>query len=401
MNSSPQNDTVRRISELILLAASKGALRKAVCSKPNDKTQLKTVLSPKLIAKRPCLQSECFLKDNKVLHVNLPLEEADTLSALTELIGTHGQVNLLGNGFECEYRVSSSGKQMLAGVDKAEKKLRAAESAPVFTDDNNREKRHILSGNEPFLVLLGVADKNGRVFDRKQAKFRQINRFLELIHDVEDRLPKDKIRICDLCCGKSYLSFAAYHYFANIRGMEVSMTGVDLKPDVIAHCNRATKELGFDGLEFLCGDIAEYTPEEKPQLVISLHACDIATDLVLCRAAAWETDVILSTPCCHHELNHSISCPPLSFITEYSMLRQKLCDAATDALRLCRLEMQGYETCAIELIDPDETPKNIMLRALRRPHFDPNSKAAKEARERYLAARAFLVGDAKEDSFHF
>ena len=401
MNASSQNDAASRAASLILLAAQKGAMRKAVCSKPFDKAQIKTVLSPKLIAKRLCLQAECFLRDNKVLHTNLPLDERATLAAIDQLIRSHGQVNLLGNEFECEYRVSSSGKLLLAGFDKAERKLSATESTPILTEENNREKQHILTGSEPFLVLLGVADKNGRVFDRKQAKFRQINRFLELIRDVEDKLPSDRIRICDLCCGKSYLSFAAYHYFANIRGMQVSMTGVDLKPDVIAHCSRTAKELGFDGLEFLCGDISDYTPEEKPQLVISLHACDIATDLVLCRAAAWETDVILSTPCCHHELNHNINCPTLSFITDYSMLRQKLCDAATDALRLCRLEMQGYETCAIELIDPDETPKNIMLRALRRPHFDPNSKAAKEAQKRYYDAKSFLVGHLGVDPFHF
>lgn len=401
MSHSVSNDTIARVCRLILSAAQRGALRKAVFSKPSDKTQLKTVLSPKQIGQKSCLQAECFLKDNKVLHKNLPLEEAETLSALTELVAAHGQVNLLGNGFECEYRTSSSGKQLLLGADKAEKKLDQMEAVSHTEETNNREKRHILSGNEPFLMLLGVADKNGRVYDRKQAKFRQINRFLELIRDVEDRLPSDRIRICDLCCGKSYLSFAAYHYFANIRGMEVSMTGVDLKPDVIEHCSKTAKALGFDGLEFLCGDIAQYVPEEKPQLVISLHACDIATDLVLCRAADWRTDVILSTPCCHHELNHSISCETLSFITDYSMLRQKLCDAATDALRLCRLEAEGYETSAIELIDPDETPKNIMLRALRRPDFRPDSKAALRAKERYLAAREFLLGGTSADSFHF
>ena len=179
------------------------------------------------------------------------------------------------------------------------------------------------------------------------------------------------------------------------------MTGVDLKPDVVDRCQKTADALGFAGLEFLCGDIAEYTPEVLPSLVISLHACDFATDLVLTKAAQWGTDVILSTPCCHHELNHNINSPCLKFITDHSMLRQKLCDAATDALRLCRLESQGYSTAAIELIDPDETPKNIMLRAIKKPTFDPNSKEAKEAYEKYVLAKEFLCGKDIEPKLHF
>jgi hypothetical protein len=276
-----------------------------------------------------------------------------------------------------------------------------AERADNVTDTNNKEKKHILSGNEPFLMLLGVSDSNGRVYDKKQAKFRQINRFLEIIRDVEDKLPTDSIRICDLCCGKSYLSFAVYHYFANVKKYNVSMTGIDLKPDVIEYCSDTAKKLGFDGLEFICGDINDYTTDNIPQLVISLHACDIATDIVLCKAAEWQTDVILSTPCCHHELNHNISSPALSFITDYSMLRQKLCDAATDALRLCRLEAEGYTTSAIELIDPEETPKNIMLRAIRKKNFKKDSKAALDAKKRYLDAKAFLCGKDNLSNFHF
>ena len=148
-------------------------------------------------------------------------------------------------------------------------------------------------------------------------------------------------------------------------------------------------------------DVNLYEPKELPSLVISLHACDIATDFVLEKAASWHTDVILSTPCCHHELNHNISSPALSFITDHSMLRQKLCDAATDALRLCRLEAHGYATAALELIDPDETPKNIMLRAVRKKNFDENSKEAKEAKEKYLKAKAFLCGEDKIGDYHF
>ena len=203
------------------------------------------------------------------------------------------------------------------------------------------------------------------------------------------------LRVCDLCCGKSYLSFAAYHYFTEVLGRDVKMTGVDLKPDVVAYCNEVAKKLGFAGLEFLHGDVNKYECDEHVHLVISLHACDIATDFVLNKATQWQADVILSTPCCHHEMNHTIECEALSFIAEHSMLRQKLCDAATDALRLKRLEACGYSVCALELIDPEETPKNIMLRALKRRNFDISSPEAKRLQEEYLTAKAFLVGDKK------
>jgi hypothetical protein len=153
-------------------------------------------------------------------------------------------------------------------------------------------------------------------------------------------------------------------------------------------------------MRFVCDDITNTPKDVTPDMVISLHACDIATDIVINSAIDLGAKIILSTPCCHHELNHNIDCKALSFITDYSMLRQKLCDAATDALRLKRLEAQGYSTCALELIDPDETPKNIMLRAIRKKSFDPSSPAAKKAMEEYLGAKQFLCG-VGGDKCHF
>lgn len=402
MNDIPNvSDALRELARLIMLAAEKNALRRAVFSKPHDKALQKMVLSPATVSKKPCLQAEFFRKDNKAFHKNL--QPSDALeNELCDIAVGFSQINLLCVGGECEYRLSKSGKDILLGGQKLEKYLRSLNSAEdtSLAESAKKEKNYILDGSEPFLRALGVSDENGRVYDKKQAKFRQINRFLEHIRDIEDRLPKEEIRICDLCCGKSYLSFAVYHYFSNIKKCKVDMTGIDLKSDVIEYCSKIANELSFDRLEFICGDIREYETNTLPQLVISLHACDIATDIVLQKAAEWQADVILSTPCCHHELNHNIDCGALSFITDYSMLRQKLCDAATDALRLCRLEAQGYTTAAIELIDPDETPKNIMLRAIRKKGFDPSSKSAVKARERYESAKNFLCGD-KRDDLHF
>ncbi len=395
-----ENIQLNNVCRLLLLAADKHLLRKAVFSKPCDKGLLKAVITEKSISGQSALQIELFHKDNKVTHKNLFCDKL-TEAELADFASGFMQINLLCTGGECEYKCSSSGKAVIINERKLEALLTSSQAAERSQDTNNRQKKHILNGNEPFLKLLGVSDANGRIYDKKQAKFRQINRFLEIIRDCEDKLPNDRIRICDLCCGKSYLSFAAYHYFSVIREMKVSMTGVDLKPDVIAHCSSVAHELGFDGLEFICGDINEYTPEEKPSLVISLHACDVATDLVLQNAARWGADVILSTPCCHHELNHSINCSELEFITRHSMLRQKLCDAATDALRLCRLEAEGYSTCTIELIDPNETPKNVMLRAIRNKKFNKDSKEARQAFENYIKAKSFLLGGNDDSELHF
>ena len=395
------DEKILKISSLILLSAEKSVLKKAILSKPNDKSIQKTVLTKRVISKRDALQAETFHKDNKATHKNLFFDEINA-DSLCELLCEFKQINLITSIGECELRTSSSGKTALLNDKKLERTLETT-TVDSTTEilSNNREKKRILDGSEPFLKLLGVSDENGRVFDKKQSKFKQINRFLEIIRDCEDKLPNKSIRICDLCCGKSYLSFAAYHYFANVRKMNVSMTGIDLKPDVIADCASIAKQLGFDGLEFICGDINDYTPASSPSLVISLHACDVATDIVLTKAAEWKTDVILSTPCCHHELNHSINCPELEFITRHSMLRQKLCDAATDALRLLRLEAQGYATSTIELIDPNETPKNVMLRAIKAKNFDPQSKDAIIAMEHYLNAKKFLCGKNSIDKFHF
>lgn len=389
MNSSI-NASAQKLVELTLMSVEKNLLKKAVFSKPKDKTLLKLCLSQKQIGKKNMLQCEYFHKDNKVTHRNIPIDE-NTSAVILELAEDFSQINLICNGCECQYRCSSPEKHTLIGGPKAERFILGADASDASVESNNKEKKHILDGSEPFLMLLGVSDANGRVYDKKQSKFRQINRFLEHIRDIVRYLPEsDPLYVCDLCCGKSYLSFAAYYYFKYVLGRNVIMTGVDLKKDVVDYCNDVTALLGFDTLKFIAGDITKYETENKPSLVISLHACDTATDIVLKKAMEWEAKVILSTPCCHHELNHNINCAALSFVTDHSMLRQKLCDAATDGLRLKLLEANGYRTDALELIDPEDTPKNIMLRAVK--SFSKTSKKALSAMEEYKEARRFLLG---------
>ncbi len=381
------------LAKVLSLVSEKSILKKAVFSKPRDKSVVRMVATLRIIGKKEMLQAEYFMSDNKAIHKNIAFFEL--YDALLTIIPEFNQVNIMTTAGDCELRRSKSGKSTLIGTNK----LLAAisdETEKVTLSGNDRKKERILKGDEPFLVLLGVSDENGRIYDKKRSKFNQINRFLEMIRDVEDSLPADEINICDLCCGKSYLSFAAYHYFRNVKSMSVKMYGADLKSDVIEYCSDVAKKLAFEGLRFVCADINNFEPEwengKGVDLVISLHACDTATDIVIEKAIEWHARVILSTPCCHHELNHTLNCSALSFIADYSMLKQKLCDAATDALRLKLLEANGYTADALELIDPEETPKNIMLRAVARKNFSKNSPAAKKAALEYEAAKSFLLG---------
>ena len=377
----------QRLAKLIVLAAEKKSLKKVVFSKSSDLSISKVVMTLRNIAAKDLIQAEYFHTDNKATHKNIQISDAPAV--LFEMISAFAQINLITTAGDCEYKLSKSGNSVLIGGDKLEKALSSDLVKTVEISKNNIEKKHILDGSEPFLKLLGISDANGRIYDKKQLKFRQINRFVEMIRDVEGYLPKGEITICDLCCGKSYLSFAVYHYFANVLGYKVKMTGVDLKPDVVSYCSEVAEKLGFDNLSFVCGDINDFSAEIMPDLVVSLHACDTATDIVLTKAMEWESKVILSTPCCHHELNHTLNCHALSFIAEHSMLRQKFCDAATDALRLKLLEANGYRTAALELVE--DTPKNIMLRAIKQKG-GKNSPSARKAREEYEIAKAFLLG---------
>ena len=384
---------IQDFAAAIVFAAEKQAIKKAVFSKSNDKSILKTVLTLKSISGKLCLQAESFHTDNKAKHENIYMDE-NALPRLCSLIESYAQVNLITTAGECEYKFSKSGKITLIGVSNLVNKLNASSVEKAEIKGNNQEKNYIIKSDAQFLQYLGVSDKNGRVYDKKQSKYRQINKFVENVRDVYPHLPESgELVVYDLCCGKSYLSFAVFHYLKNVMGREVKMYGVDLKADVIEYCNTVARDVGFDTLKFYCGDITKYECAEKPHLVISLHACDIATDIVLDKAIAEDAKVILSTPCCHHELNHTIKCKPLSFVTEHSMLRQKLCDAATDALRLKRLEANNYSCVAVELIDPEETPKNILLRAIKKPNTPANLKRAKAAEQEYEAAKRFLLGE--------
>ena len=382
-----KSEVLDSLCGLVALLINKKALKKIVLSKPEAIDEIKSVISPKSISGEYAIQVETFSKDNKAYHRNI---KTDFENELKELLPGYAQINVITTVGECQYMRAKSGKETLLGDKKILAKLLDDNVEVALEKENNKSKNYILSGNEDFLKKLGISDETGRIRDKMQAKFRQINRFVEHIEAILDKLPKNDINIYDLCCGKSYLSFAVYHYFKNILKMNVRMICVDLKSDVIEYCTNVANRLGFNEMQFVCGDIIKYKMELKPHLVISLHACDIATDIVLNKASENGADVILSTPCCHHELNHTINCDALSFVTKHSMLRQKMCDALTDSLRLLKLESEGYKVDALELIDPEDTPKNIMLRAIKKRSI--NDKQLAELKNQYDNIKNFLLG---------
>ncbi len=359
-------------------------LKKAVFSKSEDKNILRAVA--RVFSKKDgesFVQLETFTSDNKALHKNLSLTEApEFLADLAE--NSFAQTNIIAESGQCEIKVSKKGKIFIS--DKINY------GGKAVAESHNREKNYILAraeGHEKFLELLGLSDANGRIFDKKQSKFRQINRFIELLDDVYASLPKEgELTVCDLCCGKSYLTFAVYYYLTKVKNRKIKMYGVDLKSDVIKYCTEVGERLSCDGLQFICGDIMAFDCGKRPDLVISLHACDIATDIVLAYAIKNRARLVLSTPCCHHEMMKQLDCKELSFISDYSMLRQKLCDAATDSLRALMLSANGYKVEALELIDPDDTPKNLLIRAVFDEKMSESRK--KSEKERYENAVKFL-----------
>ena len=232
---------------------------------------------------------------------------------------------------------------------------------------HNRQKHYILKEGipVPFLQDLGVMTGDGKVVRTKYDKFRQINRFLELIEDVLPALDaRRENRIIDFGCGKSYLTFAMYYYLHELKGYPVRITGLDLKKDVISRCSRLAESYGYDNLEFCHGDIADYSGADQVDMVVTLHACDTATDYAMAKAVAWGAKVILSVPCCQHELNRTMENPLLKPVFQYGIIKERMAALYTDALRAQLLEHQGYRTQILEFIDMEHTPKNLLIRAV-------------------------------------
>ena len=246
--------------------------------------------------------------------------------------------------------------------------------------NHNKTKQYILEEgiSVPFLVDLGVQTGEGRIVHAKYDKFRQINRYLEFVRDILPSLPKDRtLTIIDFGCGKSYLTFALYYYLKILNNYDIQVIGLDLKEDVIEKCNVLSQKYGYDGLTFHVGDISTYQGVDEVDMVVTLHACDTATDYALAKAVRWNARVILSVPCCQHELNRQIHCKELEAATKYGLIKERMAALLTDAIRADLLEEQGYDTQILEFIDMEHTPKNILIRAVKKTGMRYENKASR------------------------
>lgn len=260
--------------------------------------------------------------------------------------------------------VSKKGKATI----KSKQVKQEVQREPVSLE-HNRKKAYILKEGMqvPFLVDLGVMSSEGKIIQAKYDKFKQINRYLEFIEDVIPSLDKSRrINIIDFGCGKSYLTFAMYYYLHDMKGLDVYITGLDLKEDVIHNCNQLSKQYGYENLRFLKGDIASFDEFDEVDMVVTLHACDTATDYALFKAVNWGAKVILSVPCCQHEVNKQMKSEALDSVLKYGLIKERMAALVTDGLRASLLEEQGYRVQILEFIDIEHTPKNILIRAIKK-----------------------------------
>ena len=318
----------------------------------------------------------------QVFHYNYKKEEL--LNKLPEYFeGLFKQVQIRTTNKNVSILISKKGKATI------KKKLLGKEIQPKGTLSHNRKKAYILKEDRkvPFLVDLGIMTPEGKIVSSKYDKFKQINRYLEFIEDVLPSLKKEEeINIIDFGCGKSYLTFATYYYLNELKGYNARIIGLDLKEDVIHNCNELSKRYGYEKLTFMKGDIASYNQDNPVDMVITLHACDTATDYAMYKAVSWGAKVILSVPCCQHELNRQIKSEVMQPIFKYGLIQERMAALITDGMRARLLEEFGYKVQVMEFIDMEHTPKNILIRAVKEKDAKPDKKSI----ESYENLRSFL-----------
>ena len=350
-------------------------LIRVILSNPSSKDGvIKICARPVLKNKSLLFQIEEYTK-TQVFHKNLTAGDAGSYLTGKLFSDTSSQTASFKNALVETKSFTANVLVSKKGTITIKKKMNASPKQTKISLSHNRKKKYILEEGipVPFLIDLGVMTQNGSIVNAHYDKFRQINRFLEYIEDILPSLPTGReLRILDFGCGKSYLTFAIYYYLKVLKGYPVRITGLDLKEDVIRHCNELAVKYGYDKLEFLCGDIAYYDGCSQVDMVVTLHACDTATDYALAKAVGWGAKVILSVPCCQHELNKQMKNDLLSPVLHYGILKERMAALITDGLRAQILEANGYRTQILEFIDMAHTPKNLLIRAVYNGHCADN-----------------------------
>lgn len=354
------------ILELIEKIIEEKSLIRLVLGNKRKKTlpYQKVIIRPFSSGEELLYQAE-YVYPQKVMHENLTADEFSDL--VSELINTSFK--------QANFFTVSADYQVLAAKPA---KPRIIEQTPTMKPqglEHNHVKQYIIPDGKPcdFLIRLGVMNDSGQVLKKHYRKFRQINRFLEIVGDVMGEFSeKKKLKIIDFGCGKAYLTFALYYYLKKQLGIDVDITGLDLKADVINFCNDIADSLKYDGLKFEIGDIAEYE-DTYADMVVTLHACDTATDFALINAKRWNASVILSVPCCQHELFRQLKNELHEPMLKQGILRERFCAILTDTIRQLKLQEWGYDVSMIEFTSLEHTAKNIMIRAVNVHRPDPKA----------------------------
>lgn len=391
-------DECRKVEHVLNMFLDESLERILLSNPVNQEGMAKSWLRPLVIKGELVFQAE-ELVGKQAFHRNMNKEEAaDYVKGLlggsfrqAELASANGSALVLV-GKKGTVTVKVKGRathpaRIQAGSGSAGSRtdsMGRASGSGLAALSHNRRKKYILEEGRtaPFLVDLGVMTKEGKIVSSRYDKYRQINRFLEFIEDILPSLDQKKENtIIDFGCGKSYLTFAMYYYLKVLKGYPVHIIGLDLKQDVIDHCTRLGRQYGYDRLDFHHGDIASYEGVDQVDMVVTLHACDTATDFALQKAVGWGAKVILSVPCCQHELAKQIRNEQMKPVLQYGLIKDRMAALYTDAIRAQVLEYRGYRTQILEFIDMEHTPKNILIRAVYQGKKKDNGSQIKELTE--------------------
>lgn len=359
------------IQEIIKSSLTENKFIYGVFTTPRNKSEnpyKKITARPISIKNENMIQFEKFT-EKQAFHDNLTCDRAAD-EIINLIVSEYRNINIFTEDADFQLVVSKKGSV----------KVTEKEPSKILTEEeHNKKKQYIINENEPcdFLTFLGIMNKDGAVYAKKYDKFRQINKFLEIVDDsLKGRKPGEDFMIIDFGCGKAYLTFALYYYFYVIRKVNVKIIGLDLKEEVIEFCNKTARNLNYENLEFIHGDIRDFEYKSHVDMIVTLHACDTATDAALVKAVKWNTDTILSVPCCQHEFYDKIEAPALEPMLKHGLIRERVSSLVTDSLRGLFLETKGYKVHLTEFIAMEHTPKNILIRAVKTDKN--NAKAEKE-----------------------
>ena len=371
---------MENLNDIIRKCFDKNNIIKIILSNKRKKTlNIKKVDIRPVIIKGERLYQFEFFYDNKATHLNL--DSKTSTDKIIELMDI--------NFKQCNIFTSENDINILASKLDKPRIVRHKPTMEACVPSHDNTKNYMIEDGKPcdFLIELNVMTKDGNVIPKHYSKFRQINRYLEIIDDIYEYLPKNRtIKIIDFGCGKAYLTFAIYHYLKELKNLDVQIIGLDLKKGVIDFCNEKANCLGYTGLKFLLGDIVEYK-SDYADLVVTLHACDTATDFALMNAVKWNTKVILSVPCCQHELFNQISNDIHEPMLKHGILKDRLTEYLTDGLRGLKLESKGYDVSMIEFTSLEHTSKNILIKAIKTGH--ENDAKAQNAINEYAKLKDF------------